>query len=195
MNPQQRRRHAEVLKWCRKVHRWTGALLFVFFFLTAITGLALGWKKNTGGLILPKTHTGVSSDPERWLPLDELTRHAIRHYQQQMGPHVPLDLDRIDVRPDKGIAKFVFVTGWWEVQVDNTTGDLLHIARRRSDFIENIHDGSIMDILSGTGGILKLLYTSMLGGALLVFTVTGFWLWYGPKRFKALMARSRAELS
>jgi uncharacterized iron-regulated membrane protein len=195
MNPDQRRRHADILKLCRKVHRWSGALLFAFFFLTAVTGLLLGWKKHSAGIILPRTHTGVSADPTRWLPLDELTQKAVGFYQEEMGPDVPLDLDRIDVRPDKGIAKFVFITGWWEVQVDCTTGELLHIERRRSDFIENVHDGSIMDYFAGTGGLLKLIYTSVLGGALVVFTVTGFWLWYGPKRFRSLMARSRTDLS
>ena len=30
----------------------------------------------------------------------------------------------------------------WEVQIDTTTGEILQVAYRRSDFIENLHDGS-----------------------------------------------------
>ena len=66
------------------------------------------------------------------------------------------------------------------------TGELLHLERRRSDFIENLHDGSYFDYVFGTKyGQIKLVYTSIMGTALLVFTITGFWLWYGPKRFRA----------
>ena len=38
------RRRAKVLRISRGVHRTTGALLFVFFFVVACTGLLLGWK-------------------------------------------------------------------------------------------------------------------------------------------------------
>ena len=94
------------------------------------------------------------------------------------------EIDRIDVRPDKGMVKFVFVEDYWGLQLDLTTGELLHIERRRSDFIENIHDGSILDYVFGiSGGYLKLIYTSIMGLSLLTFTITGFWLWFGPKTY------------
>jgi hypothetical protein len=78
------------------------------------------------------------------------------------------------------------VEGYWGVQLDWTTGELLHIEKRRSDLIENIHDGSLLDYLFKTNDEqIKLIYTSVMGTALLTFTISGFWLWYGPKRFKA----------
>jgi uncharacterized iron-regulated membrane protein len=58
------------------------------------------------------------------------------------------------------------------------------VESRRSDFVENIHDGSILDRLLQTNGIIKLIYTSIMGLALIIFVVTGFWLWYGPKRMR-----------
>ena len=65
------------------------------------------------------------------------------------------------------------------------TGELLHIEKRRSDFIEKVHDGSILDYYFKTGKEpFKLVYTTVMGLALLIFTVTGFWLWYGPKRMR-----------
>ena len=48
-----------------------------------------------------------------------------------------------------------------------------------------IHDGSILDYYIATSnGQIKLFYTSIMGLALLTFTITGFWLWYGPKRMR-----------
>ncbi len=163
----------------------TGAFLFIFFFVVACTGLLLGWKKDTGGLILAKTYQGSSDDLKDWLPVHVLHEKAVGVMRESAPPGLSLELDRIDIRPDKGAVKFVFVEHYWGVQLDGATGEVLHVERRRADFIENVHDGSILDYLAGTGGQIKLAYTSIMGLALLTFTVTGFWLWYGPKRFRA----------
>jgi len=185
MNPKQRKRRAKILKIARKLHRTTGALLFIFFFIIAVTGLLLGWKKHSGGIILPKSYQGKSTDPKDWLPVDVLRQKAITVAQEQISPDLSSELDRIDFRPDKGMVKFVFVEDYWGIQLDCATGELLHIERRRSDFIESVHDGSILDVLIGTdGGEIKLVYTTIMGGALLLFTISGFWLWYGPKQFR-----------
>ena len=183
-----RQKQAKVLRVFRKVHRTTGALLFIFFFFISVTGLLLGWKKHSGGTILPKSYIGTSTDLKDWLPLDSLHQNAVTILHESISPDLSPALERIDVRKDKGMVKFVFIDHFWGVQLDGATGELLHIERRRSDFIENIHDGSILDYYFETDGeLIKLLYTSVMGLALLTFTVTGFWLWYGPK----WMRRSR----
>jgi len=185
MNLKQRKRQAKILRIARKLHRTTGAILFVFFFILACTGLLLGWKKHTGGIILPKSYQGTSTDMKDWLPVDELHKRAVEVVREQISAEMSPELERIDFRPDKGMVKFVFVEDYWGVQLDCATGELLHIERRRSDFIENIHDGSILDYVTGTDGEqIKLIYTSLMGSALLLFTISGFWLWYGPKQFK-----------
>jgi hypothetical protein len=51
------------------------------------------------------------------------------------------DVDRLDVRPLKGVVKVRAKSGW-EVQVDTATGEVLQAAVRRSDVVESIHDGS-----------------------------------------------------
>ncbi len=176
---------AKLLRTARKIHRTTGALLFVFFFIISITGIFLGWKKNSGGFLLSKTYSGSSTDFKVWLPMDSLYKDACRILHDSVSPNLSLELDRIDIRKNKGTVKFVFTDKYWGIQMDGATGKLLHIERRRSDFVENIHDGSILDVYFGTnGGEIKLVYTSIMGLALLVFTITGFWLWYGPKRMK-----------
>jgi len=182
-----RKRQANVLKLFRKIHRTTGALLFLFFFIVALSGLFLGWKKHSGGMILAKSYQGTSTDMKDWLPMDVLTLKAIESARASISVDISPAIDRMDVRPDKGMVKFIFVEGYWGLQLDATTGNLLHVERRRSDFIENVHDGSILDYLTGTTDEqIKLVYTSIMGLALLSFTITGFWLWLGPKRLRAL---------
>lgn len=51
------------------------------------------------------------------------------------------DVDRLDVRPEKGILKVRGINRW-EVQIDTHTGKVLQVAYRRSDLIESIHDGT-----------------------------------------------------
>ena len=192
MDNKQRKRQADVLKLARKLHRTTGALLFIFFFIVASTGLLLGWKKHSGGIILPKSFEGSSLEMKDWLPVDVLHRKAAAIAREQISPNISLELERIDFRPDKGMVKFVFVEDFWGVQLDCATGELLHIERRRSDFIEKVHDGSILDYWIDSGeGYIKLFYTTVMGSALLLFTISGFWLWYGPKRFRATSNRHR----
>jgi len=106
--------------------------------------------------------------------------------RDQISAEMSLTLDRIDFRPDKGIVKFIYVEGYWGVQLDAKTAELLLIERRRADFIEHLHDASMFDMAFDTQfGQIKLIYTTVAGLALLTFTITGFWLWYGPKRMRA----------
>jgi hypothetical protein len=184
-NPK-RKQQARTLRSFRKIHRTTGALLFVFFFVVSISGLLLGWKKNSGGLILPKTVQGTSSNLGEWLSVDSLSKNASNFLHDSVSSNLSSDIERIDLRPDKGIVKFVFKDHFWGLQLDGATGKLLQIERRNSDIIEGVHDGSILDRFFNTGNTIKLIYTSIMGVALLLFTITGFWLWYGPKRMRNL---------
>ena len=180
-----RQKQAKIIRFFRKVHRITGASLFFFFFLIAVSGIILGWKNNSNGYILPQTTEGSTSDLATWLPLNELHDKANYILHDSISKDLSLKLDRIDIRKDNGIVKFVFEEHLWEVQLDGGTGALLSVGKRNSDFIENIHDGTILDTFFNTSGKqLKVLYTSIMGSALLLFTITGFWLWYGPKRMK-----------
>lgn len=176
-------RQAKLIRWFRWVHRKVALVLFVFFLLVTITGLLLGWKKHAG--LLAPTQKGVSADPASWLPMDSLSGMAIRYLHDSVDRSLSTELDRIDIRPGKGIAKFVFADHYWGLQLDCTTGRLLLVEKRSSDFIEDLHDGSIMDSLTGTSDEqLKLGYTTIMGLSLLMLCISGFWLWYGPKRLR-----------
>lgn len=192
----ERRKQARLLRIVRKVHRITGITLFLFFIVIAGTGLLLGWKKHSAGTILPKSYEGTSTDLGDWLPLDSLHKNACAILHDSVSPDLSLDLERIDVRKKKGMVKFVFIDHYYGIQLDGATGKLLQIERRRSDFIENIHDGSILDYIFGTSGeYIKLMYTSVMGLSLLTFSFSGFWLWYGPKRMQRKRKRSPRPVS
>ncbi len=176
------KRQAKLLRDFRALHRTTGAVLFVFFFFVAVSGLFLGWKKHSGGKILPNTQHGTSTALAEWLPADSLARIAKAAVQPLHGSVV---IDRMDVRPGKGVVKIRFEGHYTEVQVDGATGAVLQIAQRRSDWLEALHDGSLVETWLGLkGGYFKVFYTTVTACALLIFTITGFWLWYGPKRLR-----------
>ena len=140
---------------------------------------------------MPNTYQGTSTNFENWLPLDSLALIANNALSKHIGSNISFELDRLDIRKQKGVVKFVYAKHYWGVQVDGATGKILHIGRRNSDLFENIHDGSILDRLLGTSnGQIKLFYSTVMAISLLTFTITGFWLWYGPKRMQQVARKN-----
>jgi uncharacterized iron-regulated membrane protein len=184
-NLQFRQKQAKVLRVFRKIHRIAGVSLFLFLFCIGVTGLLLGWKKNSGGLILADTAKGTSTDLSTWLPMHQLADNAIKYIHDSIPENLDTKIDRIDVRPDKGIVKITFKDHFVGVQVDGQSGLVLKKENRNADFIEQIHDGSLVDRVFGLkSGFFKLFYTTVSGLGLLIFCITGFWLWYGPKMLR-----------
>lgn len=176
----------------RLIHRFSTLALFLFLLIIGLSGIILGWKKNSGQLIMPPTYTGSSSHFSEWLSLDSLYTIAVQAITESGAPDFPEELDRIDIRKKKGVAKVILRKNYLEVQIDGATGTVLHIGKRRSDLIESIHDGSIIDNLVGTpNGEFKLIYTSLMGLALLTFNITGLWLYLasGNRRSKKRVKR------
>ena len=135
---------------------------------------------------------GESTDISQWMNISDLQDIAFKTLRDSVDKDINLDLQRIDLRPEKGMLKFVFDNHYWGIQLDGLNGRVLAITKRRSDFFENIHDGSILDIVFGTKGeIIKLIYTTIMGTSLLVFIITGVWLWVGPK----LLNKSRLRVN
>jgi hypothetical protein len=182
---------AKTTRTHRKLHRLFGSWLMAFFVILSVTGLLLGWKKHSGGLILPKTEQGTSANLSEWLSYDSLHTLALQALNAQDDANLSPRLDRIDARPDKGIVKFVFKDHFTEIQLDGTTGKVLAVNQRTSDIIEQIHDGSILDFLVETSdGQIKLVYTTLVGSGLALLSFTGFWLWYNPKRIRRQKEKS-----
>ena len=152
--------------------------------------MLLGLKKHSAGLLLPKTYVGTSINLKEWLPIDSLHCIDCKVLRYSVSADLSFDISKLAMRKDKGVVKFAFEHHYWGIQLDATTGKLLHIGVRRSDFIEHLHDGSILDRYLGTSGDqFKLIYTSLMGLSLLLLTLSGFWLWYGPKRLRRIKTK------
>jgi hypothetical protein len=154
-------------------------------FLIGLTGVLLGWKRQTG--ISPATMTGASNAASSWISLDSIQKIAFaRASTLQLDPGI----DRIDIRPDKGIAKVVFVKHYTELQIDCTTGMLLSEEARLHDFVEHLHDGTILDRLLGTkNDPVKSTYTTITSLALMTLSLSGFFMWFNPRRMRKMKAK------
>lgn len=164
-----------LLRAARALHKYFGVGIAMFFMVIAVTGIALGWKKNISTL-QPVTQRGSSVEMRHWKSLEEIAQAAIQALDS-LGVD-GTEIDRMDTRPDRGIIKVQFREGYWEAQVDAATGQVLSVARRHADWIERIHDGSIITDL------FKIGYTNIAGTGLLMLSLSGIWLWVGPKIFR-----------
>ena len=153
-------------------------------FISAITGFLLGWKKDVD-LIQPPTQKGVSKDFKAWKPMHEIATIAATALAEAHPGQSENKVSKMDARPSKGIVKVIFKKGYWEVQVDAVSGEVKSIAKRYSDLIEAIHDGSIIS------DIFKLISMNLLGIGLSFLALSGFWLWYGPKLIRAIKRKQQ----
>lgn len=188
-----KRRKAGTIRLFRKIHRQTAIILFLAFFIMASSGILLAWKKNSGGLLLAGTERGTSKNLDAWLPVDSLHHLAITYLRDSVSATLSPEIDRMDIRLDRGVVKITFSNHYKGLQIDGATGRLLKVEQRISDLLEHIHDGTILDRLFGTGNeIFKLIYSTVTGIALLLFTITGVWLWLGPKQLHRMKVPVKA---
>ncbi|RNC85630.1 MAG: PepSY domain-containing protein [Balneola sp.] len=120
----------------RKIHRWGAIIIALPFLIVLITGLFLQLKKDVAW-IQPASMEGVSTIPS--ITFEEILEvsKTIPEAEISSWAHI----DRLDVRPDKGMVK-VRAINHWEIQIDTETGEVLQAEFRRSDIIEAMHDGS-----------------------------------------------------
>ena len=132
-------------KVSRHLHLWISLSIFLPVIIVIGSGLLLQVKKEIDW-IQPPTQKANQT------PLEEATDSSstIISSQQilqavQTVSNAQLtrweDIDRLDIRPNKGIIK-VRGNNHWEVQLNAYTGAVLQTAYRRTDTIESIHDGS-----------------------------------------------------
>ncbi len=139
--------------------------------VVAMTGMLLQVKKQSAW-VQPEEFSGTGTEPA--IQLEEILDLMRAHPQFDVASWA--DIDRLDVRPGKGVVK-VRLHNDWEVQIDLGTGEVLHTAYRRSDLIESLHDGSWF-----AGDWTKLGVFLPSGVGLFVLLVTGVWLFVLPFR-------------
>ena len=123
-------------KLSRLSHRWGSIIALLPITIIIFSGIVLQLKK-VSPYIQPPTQHGAGTEPaigfERILKVARSVPEAeIESWE---------DVDRLDVRPSKGVVK-VRCKNRYEVQIDTETAEILQVAFRRSDLIESIHDGS-----------------------------------------------------
>jgi hypothetical protein len=165
----------------RRIHYWAAACVALPALVILSTGLLLQAKKHWSW-VQPAERRGTGEVPAVDLEGILLSIRAA----PALGVTGWHDVNRIDVRPGRGVAKAWLHSGW-EVQVDLGTGKVLHSAYRRSDLIESIHDGSFFG-----GDVVKLGLFLPAGIVLLLMLLTGLWLFWLPfsvrKRRKGVKA-------
>lgn len=169
--------HFNVLN--RKVHYWAAFAVALPLGVMVMTGLLLQMKKQWTW-VQPPEQRGTGKAPQ--LGFNDILERV--KTVPEMGVTGWSDVNRLDVRPGRGMVK-VWLNNGWEVQVDLGTGVVLQTAYRRSDFIESIHDGSFF-----AGDWSKLGIFLPTGVAVFLLWVGGLWMWWVP--FIAKRRRRRA---
>ena len=171
-------------KASRLAHRWATVVVAVPLLIMVVTGVMLQWKKEATW-VQPATQRGVGTVPT--VGFDNVLASVVA--VEEAGIASWDDVDRLDVRPGKGVIKVRSKTRW-EVQVDAETGEVLQAAYRRSDLIESLHDGSFFH------DTVKMWVFFPAALALLLMLVTGIWLFALPYvSKKKRRARGRAAVA
>lgn len=173
----------------RKVHFWASFIAAVPLLVMICSGIMLQMKKQWD-FVQPPEHRGTGTAPA----IDFAHIMAALRTVPSLGVTGWDDVDRLDVRPGRGVAK-VTLNSRWEVQIDLGTGQVMQTAYRRSDLIESIHDGSFFG-----GDWTKLGLFLPAGVTLLLLWLGGLWMvWvqlYGKhKKRKMLVNRKAAAVA
>lgn len=169
----------------RKTHYWATAFIALPLLVIICSGLLLQMKKHSAW-IQPEEQIGTGTVPQ----IDFEGIIASVRSESSLGARSWDDIDRIDVRPGKGVAKVRLNSGW-EIQVDLGSGEVLQTAYRRSDLIESIHDGTLFG-----GDWVKLGIFLPTGVVLLAMWMSGMWMFWVPfSRRRQKRRRSQTESS
>ncbi len=155
----------------RQIHYWLSLAIAVPTVIIFVAGIFLMLKKEITW-IQPATASGIVAEQVPEISFEQMVDAARLHPEAQIEDWS--DIDRIDLRVGKGIAKLRSNSGW-EVQVDTNTGEVLNVAYRRSDGIEQIHDGSFFS------DAVKLYIFLPTGVLLILMWGTGIYLFLLPR--------------
>lgn len=158
-------------RFLRQVHYWLSLAIIIPAGIIFFAGTLLMVKKDFAW-IQPPSSKGAVIDELPAISFEDML--SAGQIDAAVGINAWSDIDRIDLRPGKGIAKIRAKSGW-EVQLDTATGDVLNVAYRRSDMIEAIHDGSFF-----SKGVKRYIFlpTAIL---LIIMWATGIYLFFLPR--------------
>ena len=121
----------------RKIHYWLSIAVAVPLLIIIVSGILLQTKKQFSWIQPTEQRGAAGQTPSISLPdVLEISKSVSEAEIKTWD-----DIERLDVRPLRGMLK-VRAKNNWEIQIDTATGTVLQSAYRRSDIIESIHDGS-----------------------------------------------------
>lgn len=153
----------------RTIHKWASIIIAIPLLISLVTGVLLLVKKEFS-VIQPPTMKGQAKVPT--INFDNILLAAQSVEQAEIGSWE--DVDRLDVRPGKGLVK-IRSNNSIEIQIDAVSGKVLHVAKRNSDFIESIHDGTFFE---KNANLWLMLPTAIIAIVLLITGVILFFLPY-----------------
>lgn len=166
--------------WNRRLHRWGAIAVAIPFLIVIASGLLLQVKKQVPW-VQPVEQKGTPGAPA--VSMDALLQAARGVPQARIREWS--DIDRIDVRPGKGLIKII-ANSRWEIQIDGASGAVLQTAYRRSDLMETLHDGSWFHDAA------KLWIFLPSGVIVLALWITGIYLFLLPIRSRRAHARGES---
>jgi uncharacterized iron-regulated membrane protein len=166
----------------RRIHAQLGFWIAAPLLLVTVTGILLLVKKQWGFVQPPEQRGTVVDSP---VGLDQIL--ASLRAGVGLGVTGWDSVDRLDVRPGKGLVKAQLVDGR-EVQLDLATGRVLQVAVRRTGLIEALHDGSYFG-----GDVAKLGVFLPIACAVVLLIGSGLWMWWYPIQVRRRVARLLAE--
>lgn len=155
-------------RFWRKTHYWGAVACLLPVLIIIITGVVLLLKKELGW-VQPPTFKTDSRVPA--ISFAQILATAQQVPEAQIRTYG--DINRLDVRPGKGVIKVRAKNGW-EIQLHPETAEVLQVAYRRSELFEALHDGSFFHPQAKLGLFLP---ASLI---LLVLTLSGLYLFILP---------------
>lgn len=152
----------------RSTHKWASIIVAIPLLIILVTGILLLVKKEFSYL-QPPSAKGIASQPS--ISFDVILQQAKTVEQAQVTSWD--SIERLDVRPSKGIIK-IRTNSQWEIQLDAKTAAILSVAYRRSDTIEQIHDGTYWQKNA------NLWLSLPVAISLLLISLTGLFLFFYP---------------
>ncbi|WP_350301373.1 PepSY-associated TM helix domain-containing protein [Peribacillus frigoritolerans] len=163
----------------RKIHKWTGLVLSVFFMFIAVTGLVLVYMMPLG--VADELRTGKEASPDQAIPMEKVV--SIATSQDLPGADSVEDIFRIEYRPSANVYQVRFHNGQG-VQIDVSTGKVLSTNPDYSTFLITLHDGSFF------GDWYRYSILTMTGLSLILLSFSGYYM-FGYPLYKRLMANKR----
>jgi uncharacterized iron-regulated membrane protein len=120
----------------RRIHYWIAIITAIPVIIVIVTGIILQFKKQSDW-IQPPSMKGISTEPA--ISMEDILEAAKSVPEAEVESWD--DIERLDVRPGKGIIK-IRPVNLNEIQIDHQTGEILQIAYRRSDILEDMHTGA-----------------------------------------------------